>query len=50
MAEAALALDFLILEMIFSHLLNRELVKAPTVTLPTLVMGSATFNWNSLCS
>ena len=33
MAEAALPLDFLILEMIFSLLLSRESVKAPAATL-----------------
>ena len=42
MAEAALALNFLILVMIFSRLLSRESVKAPAATLATLVMGSAT--------
>ena len=50
MAEAALALDFLILVMIFSRLLSRESVEAPAVSLTTLVMGSATSSWNSLCS
>ena len=39
MAEAALALDFLILEMIFSRLLSRESVKAPTATLATGDVG-----------
>ena len=50
MADAALALDFLILMMIFSRLLSRELVKAPVETLATLLIGSATSSWNSLCS
>ena len=50
MAEAALALDFLVLEMIFSLLLSKESVKAPAPFLATLVTGSPKSSWNTFWS